>query len=36
MLDRTIAYPAGSEIDTLVVETARSFAQDKLAPGGAA
>lgn len=36
MLDRTIAYPTGSEIDTLVVETARSFAQEKLAPGAAA
>jgi hypothetical protein len=36
MLDRPIAYPAGREIDTLVVETARGFATDKLAPHAAA
>jgi len=36
MLDRPIAYPTGREIDTLVVETARGFAADRLAPHAAA
>ena len=36
MLDKPIAYPAGREVDTLVVETARSFAAEKLAPQSAA
>lgn len=36
MLERTQAYPAGREIDALVVETARAFAQEKLLPGAAA
>lgn len=36
MLDRPIAYPSGREIDTLVVETARAFATEKLAPHAAA
>jgi butyryl-CoA dehydrogenase len=36
MLDRAITYPQGREIDTMVVETARSFATDQLAPGAAA
>jgi hypothetical protein len=36
MLDRATAYPAGREIDSLVVETARGFATERLAPGAAA
>jgi hypothetical protein len=36
MLERTQSYPTGREIDALVVETARAFAQEKLLPGAAA
>ncbi len=36
MLDKPIAYPSGRGIDALVVETARAFATERLAPHAAA